>query len=283
MELYSVTLADINKALEPKKNVDPSQYLPEWLGTEFLKSFLLEEANKLPAYRTGIYLHIPLQSDNFGKEKPVPWCAMYNNSRDELLVLRKTLTELLEKDFIRVNKSSAGAPVLFVKKPVKKTKYLGYIIDVNKGISMETRKVEAIKEWEAPKTIKGVRGFLGFANFYRMSIKDYSNLVLPLTQLTQKDVPFVFDEKCQKAFEHLKELFIESPILANFDPDRRTVVEPDASNWAVGGVLLQYNDTGILKPVAHFSKKNLPAECNYPIHDKELLASICCLDEWDAK
>ena len=128
-----------------------------------------------------------------------------------------------------------------------------------------------------------MRGFLGFANFYRTFIKNYSELVLPLTRLTQKNVPFVFNEKCRKAFETLKESFVKAPILASFDPDRRTVVEPDASNWAVGGVLSQYNDEGVLQPVAYFSKKNLPAECNYPIHDKELLAIIRCLNEWDAE
>lgn len=166
---------------------------------------------------------------------------------------------------------------------VKRTKYLGYIIDVERGVSMDPEKVKAIRDWETPKTIKGLRGFLGFANFYRMFIKNYSEIVMPLTRLTQKDVPFVFDSKCLEAFEQLKELFIKDPILVSFDPDRQTVVEPDASNWAVGGVLSQYDDAGALRPVAYFSKKNLPAECNYPIHDKELLAVIRCLDEWDAE
>lgn len=148
---------------------------------------------------------------------------------------------------------------------------------------MDPDKIKAIREWEIPTTVKGVRGFLGFANFYRTFIKGYSDLVLPLTQLTHKDVPFVFDEKCKSAFEQLKDLFIKDPILAIFDPDRQTVLEPDASNWAVGGVLSQYDDEGTLRPVAYFSKKNLSAECNYPIHDKELLDIIRCLDEWDAE
>lgn len=109
-----------------------------------------------------------------------------------------------------------------------------------------------------------------------MFIRNYSDLVLPLTRLTQKDVPFNFDDKCQKKFDQLKELFVKEPIFAAFDPERRTVVEPDASNWAVGGVMFQYDDAEILRPVAFFSKKNLPAECNYSIHDKELLAIIRC-------
>ena len=82
-----------------------------------------------------------------------------------------------------------------------------------------------------------MRGFLWFANFYRTFIKIYSDLVLPLTRLTQKNDPFEFDNQCRKAFEILKESFVKAPILVSFDPDRRAVVEPDASNWAVGGVL----------------------------------------------
>jgi hypothetical protein len=58
------------------------------------------------------------------------------------------------------------------------------------------------------------------------------------------------------------------------------VVESDASGWVTGGALLQYDDNGILRPVAYHSKKMLPAECNYEIHDKELLAIIRCFEEW---
>ena len=78
---------------------------------------------------------------------------------------------------------------------------MGHTIDFEKGICMDPEKIRAIQEWEEPKKIKGVRGFLGFANFYRTFIKNYSDLVLPLTRLTQKNVPFVFDNQCQKTFE----------------------------------------------------------------------------------
>ena len=117
VESFSVTLADIDKALAPKTIVNPSEYMPNWLDQEFKKCFEPQEANKLPTHRPEVDHQIPLETDNNNKEKPVPWCAMYNYSRDELLVLRKTLTELLEKNFIRVSKSPAGAPILFVKKP----------------------------------------------------------------------------------------------------------------------------------------------------------------------
>ena len=99
----------------------------------------------------------------------------------------------------------------------------------------------------------------------------------------KKGQPFNWSDKAQSAFEELKQRFILDLILAIFDLDQETVLETDASNWATGGVLSQYDNNGDLRPCAYFSKKNLPAECNYNIHDKELLAVIHCLEEWDAE
>ena len=73
---------------------------------------------------------------------------------------------------------------------VKTTKYLGFIIEVKKGIVMDPAKIEAIVKLEALKTVKGVQGFLGFVNFYRKFIKDFSQLVMPLTNLMKKDTKF---------------------------------------------------------------------------------------------
>ena len=165
---------------------------------------------------------------------------------------------------------------------VKTTKYLRFIIEAGKGISMDPAKVAAIREWEAPKTVKGVRSFLGFANFYRRFIKNFAQLAAPLTRLTG-DVPFRWGSEEQSAFEKLKEIFVTEPTLAAFDPDRETVLECDSSGYAVGGVLSQYDDDGVLRPCAFFSRKNSAHECNYEIHNKELLAVVRCLKEWDSK
>jgi hypothetical protein len=78
-------------------------------------------------------------------------------------------------------------------------------------------------------------------------------------------------------------MFATAPILIQFDPDRETVFEADASNWATGGVLSQYDNNGALRPCAYYSKKNSPAECNYEIHDKELLAIINGLKAWESE
>ena len=117
LQVFTASLADINKALAEKKYTDPQTKLPVWVDPQFHKSFDRKEADKLPVHRKGIDHAIELERTADGSEQPVPWGPLYNMSRDELLVLRKTLTELLDKEFIRVSNSPAAAPVLFVRKP----------------------------------------------------------------------------------------------------------------------------------------------------------------------
>ena len=166
---------------------------------------------------------------------------------------------------------------------VTRTKYLGFIIDVREGIQMDPEKIRAIQEWKAPTSVRGVQAFLGFANYYRKFIRNFSGTVAPLVRLTKKDAPFLWGPDAQTAFDRLKEMFIRQPILLPFDPDRTTVLETDSSGYCVGGILSQYDDEGLLRPCAYYSKKLSPAECNYEIYDKEMLAIIRCLEEWDAE
>src|SRR5690554_3792757 len=101
-----------------------------------------------------------------------------------------------------------------------------------------------------------------------------------MTALTRKDTPFVWSPECQNAFDSLKEAFTSTPILRHFDYERDIVVETDASDFVCAGILSQYDDDGILHPVAYYSKKHSPAECNYEIYDKELMAIIRAFEEW---
>jgi hypothetical protein len=75
---------------------------------------------------------------------------------------------------------------------VKKTKYLGYIIEARQGVGMDPEKVSAVMAWESPKTVKGVWSFIGFANFYRQFIRNFSSVVAPLTKLTGKGASFAW-------------------------------------------------------------------------------------------
>ncbi len=84
----------------------------------------------------------------------------------------------------------------------------------------------------------------------------------------------MWDSKCQAAFQALKKAFTSDTILRHYDPDRKIVVETDASDFVSGGILSQYDEHNVLHPVAYFSKKHNPAECNYEIYDKELMAIV---------
>lgn len=160
----------------------------------------------------------------------------------------------------------------------KKVKFLGFILSAQ-GIQMDASKVQAVQEWPTPTSVKEVQSFLGFANFYRRFIKGYSRIATPLTELTKKDKGFQWNEAAGKAFQELKDAFAKEPILATFNPEERIVVETDASDYAIGACISQPDGQGVLHPIAFYSRKMTPAELNYEIHDKELLAIVMCFQE----
>ncbi|KAG0153116.1 hypothetical protein PDIDSM_2075 [Penicillium digitatum] len=153
---------------------------------------------------------------------------------------------------------------------VSETKFLGIIIGED-GIRMDPDKIETIVNWKTPTCLTDVQAFIGFGNFYRRFIRDFSKVIAPLVRLTKKDVP---------ELRSLEEGVYIAPVLKAFDWSKEIVLETDASDFVSAGVLSQYDDAGILHPIAFFSKKHSAAECNYEIYDKELLAIIRCFEEW---
>ena len=428
--IKAISLADIEKALQPKPPIDPSDKVPAEVLEKFRHLFSPEEAMKLPPHRLGVDHEVNLQPDKNGNEPPLPWGPLYNMSREELLVLRKTLKDLLDKGFIRASSSAAAAPVLFVRKPnggvrfccdyralnaitkrdryplpliaetlqnlakakwftkldvvaafhkirmapghewktafrtrfglyewlvcpfglsgapasfqrymntvlrewlddfvtaylddvliyssgskadheakvqkvlqalsdaglhldpakcefsVQEVKYLGFIVNAGKGVACDPEKQRAIREWEAPTSVKGVRSFLGFANYYRIFIPDYAKITQPLDALLKKGIAFRWGRAENEAFRELKRRFCESPVLKQWNPSLPTFLETDCSGYASGGVLAQEGPDGRRHACAFFSKRLSPAEYNYPIHDKEMLAIMRCLDNWSAE
>ena len=99
-------------------------------------------------------------------------------------------------------------------------------------------------------------------------------------KLTGKSVPWQWETEQRTAFKALQDAFTSAPILHHLDYENAIVVETDASDYVSAGVLSQPDDNGILHPVACFSKKHSPAECNYEIYDKKLLAIVRSFEEW---
>ena len=158
--------------------------------------------------------------------------------------------------------------------------YLGYVINEH-GVSMSSEKVECIIQWKSPKTLKEVQRFLGFANFYRRFIHAFSRIAKPLTDSTKADAKqWKWTAQMEEAFRELKNAFTQAPVLIHFHPGRIIFIECDASDFAISGILSQKGDDGKLHPVAFHSRKMLPTEVNYEIHDKELLAIVDCFTRW---
>lgn len=164
---------------------------------------------------------------------------------------------------------------------VTKTKFLGFIVGTD-GISTDPEKIVAVQNWKPPGTVKGVQSFLGFCNFYRKFVPEYSRVAKPLTALTKKGEGFTWTMECDLAFEELKRLLTTAPVLAHFRYGLPTRLETDASDGVVAGVLHQLQD-GEWRPVGYYSETMIPAEMNYPIHDMELLAIVRSLEFWRAE
>jgi transposase InsO family protein len=157
--------------------------------------------------------------------------------------------------------------------------YLGYILSQT-GLSMDPLKVKAITEWPEPKNVNELQIFLGFANFYRRLIRGYATLTAPLTTMLQKGQSFTWTPELQIAFNVLKSQFTDSFVLSFPDEQRPFYLELDASDYGIGGILSQYDDKQVLRPVAFYSRQMVHAERNYDIYDKELLIIYICFKEW---
>ena len=207
------------------------------------------------------------------------FCTAY---LDDVLIYSNTQREHRQHVNIVLDKLRDAGLQLDLNKcqfEASEVKYLGLIISC-KGIEMDPKKIDCIRNWKTPRNVKDIQAFLGFANFYRRFIRSFSTQARPLIEMTKKNVPWVWSGCCQKSFDKLKGEFIKAPILRHFDPDKRCIVEVDSSDWACGGILSQYDDKEVLHPVAYFSNKLSPTEINYEIYDKELLAVVRALEHW---
>ena len=148
------------------------------------------------------------------------------------------------------------------------------------GVEMTDDNVETLKKIELVKTLKDAQHLLGFANFYRRFIKDYSKIILPITNSTSLEAnEWQTSPEIEQVQKQLVTAFTTAPILRHFDPAETVIVQTDASDFALGGILSQRHD-GRLHLIAVYSRKFTEAEINYDTADKELLAIVDCFERW---
>ena len=156
--------------------------------------------------------------------------------------------------------------------------FLNYILSLE-GLQMDEDKVQVICEWLNLYQLKDVQSFLGFANFYRRFIHNYSELTVLLTRLTQKNIPWSWNEEYQNAFKELKVIFILALILTYWNPNTPILVETNVSNYAIVAILSTYIGKEV-HPIAFHSRTLNSAELNYNVHNKGLLVIYEAFRKW---
>lgn len=156
--------------------------------------------------------------------------------------------------------------------------FLGHRIGRD-GLAVDPHKVDAVKQWPTPTNVSELRSFLGLAGYYRRFLEQYSKIALPLTELTKDEVEWKWGESEKGAFEQLKGMLSDAPVLRLADPELPYVIHCDASGYAIGACLMQDHGNG-LQPVSYISAKMKPAETRYAPHEQELLALVYACKTW---
>ena len=156
---------------------------------------------------------------------------------------------------------------------LKELIFLGHVVSAE-GVSVIPDKIQTILKWEAPKSVKEVRSFLGMAGYYRRFIESFSKIAKPMTDLLKKDKKFEWSEKAEESFQTLKTKLTTAPVLVLPDTTKDFVIFCDASHQGLGCVLMQEGHV-----VAYASRQLKPHELNNPTHDLELAAVVYALKQ----
>ncbi len=158
------------------------------------------------------------------------------------------------------------------------TVYLGHLIS-KEGVAPEPAKLAAVKELLPPMNVSGVRSFLGFVGYYRRFIKNFSRIARPLTNLTKKKTTWEWDTDCQAAFETLRDVLLEAPVLATPDFEQQFIVRTDASYKGLGAALVQEID-GVRRPIGYASRTLKEAETRYSATEVECVGMRWALQQF---
>nr|VZI30274.1 unnamed protein product [Spirometra erinaceieuropaei] len=195
---------------------------------------------------------------------------------DDILVVGSSEEELTQRlDQVVDNLIDYGLKVNMEKSEFlrKEIHYLGFIVNEN-GRAPDPERVKAFQNMKVPKNTKELQSFMGLVSYYGPFITGLHSLKPPLSRLLCKDVEFVWSPECQNAFDAIKTKICDSTMLSHFEADKETIVQADASDYGLGGVLLQKDADGRVQPIMHAARSLTKAERNYSQIEKEALAII---------
>ena len=194
---------------------------------------------------------------------------------DDICVFSPTFEKHLEHladVFQRLRNANLKLHPQKCKFAVSRVNFLGHVLSRD-GVSPDPEKVDAVKTFPTPKTLKQLRGFLGLSGYFRKFIKNYSVIARPLYALTTKNTPYVWSSDCQKAFEKLKMSLTSDSVLVFPDFRKLFTLSTDASTIGIGACLSQ-EINGQQKPIAFAGRSLSKAESNYSTTEQELLAVV---------
>lgn len=154
--------------------------------------------------------------------------------------------------------------------------YLGYSV-TREGVRPTSRGIEAVSNFPIPRTVKEVQSFMGLCSYFRKFVEKFSIVAKPLSDLTRKEAKFEFGKTQIQAFEQLKAMLSNAPILSIYSPHDETELHCDASSVGFGAILVQRKSDRKFHPVFYFSKKTTPSEAKYHSFELETLAIIYAL------
>jgi len=191
-----------------------------------------------------------------------------NDWKSHLQQLELTL-ETLEDNHLSVNPRKTELAFSEVN-------YLGYNISA-KGLTINDKRIEAIKHLKPPTNVKGLQRFLGLINFWRRHVRGMAQNTYNMRQLLKKGTPFIWSEKCQKEFTYLKDCLMKNPILRAIDPRKPIIIQTDGSTFGFGWAILQQDHNGTLYVTSYGAKSTTPAQQKYTCDELEAIALIYAL------